>query len=146
MLLCHIVCCMLHCVTHRLEITVPIGLALNTDNYLVSLFTVVYCYSLHVTVSVSALCCMECDNLHVHIEGFRPEWHILTTIISIYIYLICSRDIPFWSETLDTFHGLLCYCVTVCGVTVCCVMVCCVTVCVCNGLLYNSLWCNSLCV
>ena len=44
--------------------------------------------------------------LHLHIEGFRPEWYIST--------MIYSCDIPFWSETLDIelkihlFHIHLC--------------------------------------
>ena len=32
-----------------------------------------------------------------YIEGFRPEWYILT--------IYHCRDIPFWSETLDIFLG-----------------------------------------
>ena len=35
---------------------------------------------------------------HLHIKGSRPEWCISS--------MIHSRDIPFWSETLDMDHAL----------------------------------------
>ena len=35
----------------------------------------------------------NCDPSKQHIDGFRPEWYILT--------IYHCRDIPFWSETLD---------------------------------------------
>ena len=31
--------------------------------------------------------------MYAYIDGFLPEWYIST--------MICSRDVPFWSENLD---------------------------------------------
>ena len=35
--------------------------------------------------------------IYIHTKGFWPEWYIST---------ICSREIPFWLETLDMLNGL----------------------------------------
>ena len=57
------------------------------------------CYGQEICVNLAQ---EEWETLEVHMEGFQPEWYILTKHH--------CRDMPFWLETLDYFHDCHMFC------------------------------------